>query len=61
KSLPKLDVILSETVKMLNQVRKDLATNRADTALEQLLFDSTSIAEELECETEFSQTACSCP
>ncbi|KAF2881728.1 hypothetical protein ILUMI_24425 [Ignelater luminosus] len=61
KSLQKSDVILSEAVKMLDQVKKDLATNRTDTAFEQLLFDSTSIAEELECETEFSQTARPCP
>ncbi|KAF2890242.1 hypothetical protein ILUMI_15930 [Ignelater luminosus] len=61
KSLQKSDVILSEAVKMLDQVRKDLATNRTDTAFEQLLLDSTSIAEELECETEFSQNARPCP
>lgn len=57
KNLQKSDVIISEATKMINLVKKDLEKYRTDSAFEQLLSDAKLIAEELECETEFKETA----
>ncbi|XP_034990458.2 52 kDa repressor of the inhibitor of the protein kinase [Zootoca vivipara] len=56
QTLQESDVVLPEAVKMMEQVKNDLATNRTDAAFDKMLLEAKSIAEELEWETEFTST-----
>ena len=48
KALQKSDVVLSEAVKMIDQVQTSLTDNRNDSAFEELINRAKTLAEEME-------------